>query len=268
MLSRMASPVRDAPPIGTAAALLLLPITFALLALVGAAALDWGLPGVAVAQLVGFALPAWLTAARSGRPARVLALVRPSRRALAGAALVGATYWYLSAALLVPLVDGLMTEREVRELTLHFSGPEPLAVKLLALAALPAVCEELLFRGAIARGLRGRLGLAGAALLSSAYFALMHGSLARLPITFALGLILAIATLRTGSLWPAMMIHAGNNSAAVALSWPPLAGLEQLLGDHVGLMLPLAALATGVGLNLLWRGGNGEIPLVSDATSL
>lgn len=264
----MGPPVRDAQPIGTAAALLLLPVTFALLALVGAAALDWGLPGVAVTQLVGFALPAWLAARTAGRPAAVLALVRPSRRALAGAALVGATYWYLSAALIVPLVDDLVTEREVRELTEHIAGPEPLALKLLALAAVPAVCEELLFRGAIARGLRRRLGLFGAAACSSAYFAFLHGSLARLPITFALGLILAVATLRARSLWPAMIIHAGNNAAAVALSWPSLSGLEELLGESAGLLLPMAALATGVGLALLWQAGNEEIPLVSDATSL
>ncbi len=135
----------------------------------------------------------------------------------------------------------------------QFFGPEPLAIKLLVLAAVPAVCEELLVRGAIARGLRPRLGMLGAALLSSLYFAALHGSLARLPITFALGMVLALVTLRSGSVVPAMVIHAGNNAAAVLLTQPALAGAAHLLGEQAALFLPAAAIASGIGLWLVWQ---------------
>lgn len=249
----MASTERSAQPIGPVAALLLMPLAFVLVALAGAITLRWGLAGVAAAQLLAFALPAWLVARRPGPPARALALVRPSGRALLGAALIAVSFWYLSAALLAPLVDDLVTERETEMLAEQFFGPEPLAIKLLVLAVVPAVCEELLVRGAIARGLRPRLGMFGAALLSSLYFAALHGSLARLPITFTLGMVLAIVTLRSGSVVTAMVIHAGNNAAAVLLTQPQLAGAARLLGQQAALFLPAAALATGIGLWLVWQ---------------
>jgi sodium transport system permease protein len=243
----------DAQPIGPVAALLLMPLAFVLVALAGALTLRWGLAGVAAAQVIAFALPAWLVARAPGPPARALALVRPSGRAISGAALLAVAYWYLSAALLAPLVDDLVTERETEMLAEQFFGPEPLAMKLLVLAAVPAACEELLVRGAIARGLRPRMGLFGAALLSSIYFAALHGSIARLPITFALGMVLALVTLRSGSVVPAMLIHAGNNAAAVLLTQPALAPAARLLGEQAALFLPAAVLASGIGLWLVWH---------------
>jgi len=259
---------RAAPTIGPVAALLLMPVSFALLALAGAMALGWGLAGLIATQLLGFALPAWFAARRCGRAPAVLGLIRPPRRALVGGLLVAASFWYLSASLLVPLVEDWVTDREAELLAEHVAGPESIVFKLFALALVPAVCEELLFRGAIARGLRGRIGLVGAALLSAAYFALLHGSLARLPITFALGIVLAVATLRCGSLVPAICIHACNNAAAVLLTWPPVGVRAGFLDEGAPVILPLAALASAVGLVLLWRAGNEQIPYVSDATSL
>jgi membrane protease YdiL (CAAX protease family) len=252
-MASTATGARAAQPIGPVVALLLMPLAFLLVALAGTVALRWGLVGVAVAQVAAFALPAWLAARRPGPPAAVLALVRPPGRALVGGLLLAVSFWYLSAALLAPLVEDLVTERETELLADHFFGPEPLAVKLAVLALVPALCEEILVRGAIARGLRPRLGLFGAALLSSIYFAALHGSLARLPITFLLGIVLAVATLRSGSLVPAILIHAGNNAAAVLLTQPQLAGAAELLGQQGALALPVAALASGIGLALVWR---------------
>lgn len=254
--------------VGPIAALVLIPASFALLLGVSELTWSWGIPGMSLAQFACFALPAWLVARYTGRPAEALGLTRPSRDALLGAALVAVSYWYLSAALLLPLVDDLVTERETRQLLDQFAGSEPILVKLAAFCLLPAFCEELLFRGAIARGLQPRLGALAAALLSSAYFALLHGSLARLPITFCLGLALAMATLRTGSVIPAMIIHAGNNAAAVLLTWPPMVVVARLLTDGAAVALPLALVATTVGLTLLWRGPRDRTALVSDATSL
>jgi membrane protease YdiL (CAAX protease family) len=252
----MTSLDRDAP-IRPGTALLLMVTVLALLIVIGLFGLTWALPGLAAAQLVAFALPAWLAARLDGiPPGRALALVRPSARAWTGALLLAVSYWYLSAALLAPLVAPLITESETEFLSGQFFGPEPLAIKLAVLALLPAVCEEVLVRGAIARGLRPRLGLLGAALLSSAYFAMLHGSLARLPITFALGMVLAVATLRSGSVLPAILIHFGNNAAAVLLVQPQLAGAVHVLSDGA-VFLPLAALASGIGFSLVWRRARG-----------
>ena len=232
-------------------ALLLVAVSFALLVAAGAVTLPWGLPGIVVAQVIGFAAPAWLVARRAGRPRAVLGVVAPRARAVIGSVLVAISLWYVIAIVLVPWVEDLVTEREVEELAGHLAGSEPLALKLIALAAVPAVCEELLFRGALARGLRAPLGLVGASLASAALFALVHGSLARLPITFALGVVLGLTALRTGSIVPAMVIHAGNNAAAVLLSWPPLIAHAAFL-DRTAVTLPVAVLCSALGLSLLW----------------
>lgn len=241
----------EQPALRPSTALLLVPVSFAILVAAGGVSLRWGLVGIVASQVVGFALPAWLAARRAGRPGAVLGLVAPRARHLVGSVLVAVSLWYVIAVVLVPLVQDLVTEGEVEELARHLAGGEPLALKLVALAAVPALCEELLFRGALARGLRPRLGLVGAALVSAALFALVHGSLARLPITFALGVVLGITALRVGSIVPAMVIHAGNNAAAVLLSWPPAAAHAGFL-DRTAVALPAALLCSGVGLTLLW----------------
>lgn len=244
----------ESPALRPSIALLLVPVSFALLVAAGAVTLRWGLPGLVLAQLIGFAAPAWLAARRTGSPGAVLGLVAPPARAVVGSVLVAISLWYVSAVVLVPLARDLVTEGETERLLEHLAGSEPIALKLIALAVVPALCEELLFRGALARGLRAPLGLVGAALLSAALFALVHGSLARLPITFALGVVLGVTTLRIGSIVPAMVIHAGNNAAAVLLSWPPVVAHAEFL-DRTTVMLPAAALCSAVGLSLLWRRG-------------
>ena len=239
--------------VGLLAALLLMPVGFLLLGLTGGLAFPLGLAGIAVAQFAGLALPAWLAARAAGPPRQVLGLVRPPARALAGAALIAVSYWYLAALLLLPLVSDLVTKREKDLLEQQFIGADPLALKIVVLALVPAVCEELLVRGAIARGLRPRAGAVAAAIISSAYFALLHFSIARLPITFLFGMVLAVAVFRSGSLLPAMLIHAGNNTAAILISQPGMAGAKEFLGEWSAFLLPVAGLATGIGLVAVWQ---------------
>ena len=85
------------------------------------------------------------------------------------------------------------------------------------LAVVPAVAEELAFRGVVLGALLRRMQAPGALVLQALLFALLHGSLFRLLPTFALGLLLGLLTLRTRSLWPAMLAHALNNGILVVL---------------------------------------------------
>lgn len=124
---------------------------------------------------------------------------------------------------------------------------------LLLIGALPAVCEELFFRGFLLSGFgsafRGRLPLVRAALLTAALFALFHIFPERWLPTFTMGLVLAALVVRTGSLWPAILAHALNNSTAVLQAWPPyrdaLARVDPawvVAGSFACLALGLAAL--------------------------
>lgn len=114
---------------------------------------------------------------------------------------------------------------------------------LLALSVAPGICEELLFRGAILGLLRRKLPVFAAVLLQASLFAVLHALAVRLPYTFALGLILGVVVVRTGSLWPAILAHTAHNL------------LSALLPERLGTPAPLTAWTViAVGLGVTWWG--------------
>jgi sodium transport system permease protein len=185
-----------------------------------------GLAGIVVAQVLAFggipALAAWV---RFGaQAAAALGLHRPGRRALAGAACIGASFWYISLSLIVPLTEHLSGKEDLAHLE-TMVAETPLWLVLVGMAALPAICEELLMRGLVARALTENLGRTGAVLVSAGLFALLHASPARFLPMVCFGVILAHATLTTGSVVTSMVIHAINNVIALLLTaerWPNL----------------------------------------------
>jgi sodium transport system permease protein len=100
---------------------------------------------------------------------------------------------------------------------------------LLYMAVLPAICEELAFRGILLSGLRRKLRPAALIVGIGLVFGLFHVSLYRIAPTAALGMVLTAIALMTGSVFPGMLLHAGNNAIGVlgsnlfsleALRWP------------------------------------------------
>src|SRR5699024_5291593 len=67
-------------------------------------------------------------------------------------------------------------------------------------------CEELLFRGLLARRL-ARYGQRPAALVSALLFALYHANLSQFFYAFALGLLLAYAYFYTGTIKTPILLH-------------------------------------------------------------
>ena len=86
-----------------------------------------------------------------------------------------------------------------------------------ALAVATPVTEEIFFRGFVFSGLRARLGAGWAMVASAAVFSLFHLSVGVLIPVFITGLLLAWLYRRTGSLWPSIFAHAGQNALAVAV---------------------------------------------------
>ncbi len=173
---------------------------------------------------------------------RALSLRRPAARDLGLAAAAGLGLPGLGELVLraqsgvFPASEGLQTE-----LLKAFDLDLPLPAMLLLIAVLPAICEELLFRGAVLGLLRGAVGPAARVLLTAAAFGLIHLSYLRLLPTAALGALMAIATLRSRSLFPAMLMHGLNNGLWVL--WSAADGAEA--------RPPLAAAAGGAALALI-----------------
>lgn len=94
---------------------------------------------------------------------------------------------------------------------------------ILASASLAApFCEEVFFRGFVFTGLLKRMPLWPAALLSAVIFGVAHADLGSLVPLIIIGVALAWARWRTDSIWPGIVIHAANNTAAAVLLLPLL----------------------------------------------
>jgi len=85
---------------------------------------------------------------------------------------------------------------------------------LVALVLLPPVLEETIFRGFLFPGLAKRLGTVWGAVISSAFFGLLHAQANISIYTFVLGLLLCYMYLKLKSIFPGMALHMLNNYLA------------------------------------------------------
>ena len=92
-----------------------------------------------------------------------------------------------------------------------------LVLTLIAAAIVAPLVEETLFRGFLYGGLRGRIGVVGAMLVSTLFFTALHFSIDQFIPIFVLGLFLAWLYEKTGSLYPGMLLHAVNNAVSLVL---------------------------------------------------
>lgn len=95
------------------------------------------------------------------------------------------------------------------------SGDFGLPFTLTLLAVVPGLCEELLFRGYAQRQWERALGPAAGVALSGLVFGLYHLRPSHLLPLVVLGAYLAYLTWRTGSVLPAIIVHAVHNGIAV-----------------------------------------------------
>jgi membrane protease YdiL (CAAX protease family) len=190
-----------------------------------------------------------LAVAHASGGAGRLGLGRPRARFLVAGLLVGVSSWYPSLVLVTWLVAkvGLPHDTEILE---QLTRQPPLAVTLVVLAVLPAIAEEMIFRGLLARGLATRLGVFWAILISAAAFGLYHLNPVQMIPTFLLGLALGVIAVRGDSILETMLAHALNNTVAIVLSRDALPSANDWIDAHQGGMLgaTLAVLLAGVAL--------------------
>lgn len=100
----------------------------------------------------------------------------------------------------------------------------PLPLILAALAVLPALAEELFFRGYLFRALSDRWGGGATVVATAVAFALFHSfgltgvTVERLLPSLLMGLALGVLALRSGSVWPGVVLHALNNSLLLLIA--------------------------------------------------
>jgi sodium transport system permease protein len=87
---------------------------------------------------------------------------------------------------------------------------------LLVMAALPAIFEELAFRGFILSGLRHMGHTRRAIIISSVLFGVTHAIFQQSIIATAVGVVIGYIAVQTGSIWPGMLFHVVHNSLTLA----------------------------------------------------
>jgi sodium transport system permease protein len=118
---------------------------------------------------------------------------------------------------------------------------------LLVLAVLPALCEELAFRGFILTGLRRRFHPWTAVFLSSFLFALFQMNVFQFAPHFVLGVILALIALRTNSVAPSMVFHLVYNLFFIApLVFPQVFAVLNTKESGIGIQSLLPGIVAGV----------------------
>jgi sodium transport system permease protein len=132
------------------------------------------------------------------------------------------------------------------------ASQEGQALGLLFLSLLPAVCEELAFRGFILSGLRRRFRPWTAILLSSFLYALYQMNVFQFVPHFIVSVVLALLVTRTGSVLTAMVFHVVWNTALILPFLRPETArwMETAFADSTllpaGLVLGCLLLATPV----------------------
>ena len=116
----------------------------------------------------------------------------------------------------------------------------------LLLGLLPGLVEEMLFRGYIQTRLVARWGAMWGIFWTALMFGISHMDLMQGAFAVVVGCLLGFITVRTGSIVPAMICHAGNNTLSMLLTvtagdvHDPTPNLVILLAGLI--ILPLAIL--------------------------
>lgn len=93
-----------------------------------------------------------------------------------------------------------------------------LILNLFLMAVLPAIFEEILFRGIIFNGLK-QYGSKIAVVGSAGLFMLMHGGIEQTIYPFLVGLILALVMLKTSNILYPIIIHFCNNAIVIVYNF-------------------------------------------------
>ena len=205
--------------------------------------LDWSNPNVvagmkviqAVSSVVIFLLPAYLFASivYSGKSTTFLGLKPAQTKPMYLLAIViiliafPFVFWLGELNQLVPLPQWMgELEKEATKQMQKFLKVDHIGdvlINVLVIALIPAVCEEICFRGALQRVIihitkNAWIGIVVTSILFSALHLQFQGFLPRM----FLGLILGAIYWYSGSLWPSILAHFVNNAIQViVVSYAP-----------------------------------------------
>jgi sodium transport system permease protein len=217
--------------------------------------------GIAVNLLLFGLLPALFIILGRVELRTGLGLTMPRLAALLAGVLLGASLWPLELWLLEHGgVSKVLEERFGTVLESFREARASLGWGVLAIVIVPALLEEIFFRGLLFNALKARCGAGVTVGVSGLLFGLTHVilepalGLERLVPSALLGLILGAVCWYSGSLWPSLIQHVCHNAIllGIGLNEPgstPAIRWQWLVGGAFG---------TALGGLLLWQWGRAK----------
>ncbi len=133
--------------------------------------------------------------------------------------------------------------------------PYQIIIYIIYCAIIPALVEELLFRGAICKSL-GVYGKKTAVALSAVLFALMHSNIEQLLYTFVAGLVLGWIYVETKKIIYPILLHFLNNAISVIddiIFVKCSAEMYDVYSNFSNIIVFAFAIISLVGFALVWR---------------
>ncbi len=141
----------------------------------------------------------------------------------------------------------------------RLANDAPMIVAVLLFAFLPAICEEIAFRGVLLGGLLPRRQTAGrtdyegiveAIVVSAVFFGITHGILQQSINATVLGCVLGAIAVRAGSLYPCIAYHFTHNAITTVVT-RDVQDFSEIHIPFVSSLPPLVSLLCGVALLFL-----------------
>jgi uncharacterized protein len=155
---------------------------------------------------------------RYGNPGQLFGRRRLSTLALFGWATLGLVASLGVSAAYVVIADQISEDLVPDPVPGGIDFAEARVLAFVVVALLAPFAEEVFFRGFLFAGFVKRYGFWVAAVLSASVFALVHLELARTIPALLSGIIFGAVYYRSGSLWPAVLAHTGQNAIAFGLA--------------------------------------------------
>ena len=137
------------------------------------------------------------------------------------------------------------------ELPMPLDSIGMLILAIFAVALIPAICEEFLYRGLVLNGLR-KYGVWVSVLTSALLFSLMHMNLQQLPYTFILGVIFGLIVYYTRNIWLSIIMHFLNNATAILIMYFATNSSTEFVWWHILVALGCVIVACGIIWLVVW----------------
>ncbi|MGL5693022.1 MAG: CPBP family glutamic-type intramembrane protease, partial [Peptostreptococcaceae bacterium] len=182
--------------------------------------IKFGMGGIVMTQIMIIAIPLIFAFYIKSDFKKVFRLNIPKLKYLVGAI----TLW-IGTYMLVMIITQIMLylfpqNMQVVEGLNEVLFMDNLIVNLLIVAVMPAICEEMFFRGFLLSSLtQSKKSFLGAILISGVLFGFMHMDFIRIIPTSILGISFAYAVYKSNSIFIGMFMHLLNNGFAVIVNY-------------------------------------------------